>query len=59
MPKYNSCLIMGKLCKYANVFGDCKDNKHSCNSETPFILNDDYTTELEDYLDYDFFEEDL
>lgn len=57
MPKYNACLIMGKLCKYADVFGDCKGNKRYCDSETPFILNDDYSTQLEDYLDYDLLDE--
>lgn len=36
---------MGKLCKYANVFGDCKADKTNCNKETSFILNDSYLNE--------------
>lgn len=58
MIKYNCCLTMAQYCKYANIFGDCRINNKKCN-ETPFILNDDYSDEYEDYLDYDLFEEDL
>lgn len=42
---YNTCLIMGKLCQSANVFGDCTTDKKDCDNETPFILNDNYSTE--------------
>ena len=43
---YNTCLIMGKLCQSANVFGDCTADKKKCD-ETPFILNDNYSNEKE------------
>lgn len=57
MLKYNSCFIMGKTCKHANVFGDCKAKKKNCDTETPFILNDDYSEDIDNFLNFDLFEE--
>lgn len=51
----NTCLYLGKSCDYANEYGDCKIGQQNCNYWVNNIIEDD----LDDYLDFDFFEEDL
>lgn len=51
----NVCLYFGKSCDYANEYGDCRIGQQNCNRFGCIITEDD----LEDYLDYDLFEEDL
>lgn len=57
MPQYNTCYLMGKSCRHATVLGDCVANKRNCENEMPFILNDNFDEDIDEYLDYDLFEE--
>lgn len=55
MNTANICLFMGKYCVYADIYGECFIGQKNCNKNIPVLIEDD----LEDYLDYDLFDEDL